>query len=641
LRTKTLFDAFGFTRARGPILGEPAGRECAASEFRYREGLMRAAFLFIVIATGLTVLAWSAVDVVRRPPGTLWVLLLVFTVIAAYVPLRMPGFPVSMSLAETFTMTAAVLLGPAPAAIAVACDALVISYRLVRENRTMTRVLFNMSASALSMWTAAVVFHRTPASASLHRGGSGLWLFALWVFAFAGIYFAMNSSLVAGAVVVGRNVSWRRVWQQQFLPLWIVYGVGAAVAALLIIAISPATQFGVRTAILPLLLLCVPAFARLLGHLKRRSQALSDLRTYVAALRSTADAVVLTNRDGLLTFINPAGERLTGWTSSEALGRHFDEVERSRPVADEHSGETVETTLTARDGTSRDIEQTRATIRDEDGTVIGTIATLRDIGGRKLIEAAREQAFSREQEARVAADRANRTKDEFLATLSHELRTPAATIAGWTRLLTSGRLDPSQTAQALEAVERSARAQTATLNDLLDVSRIVRGALRLEIRRVDVAQVLKEVLETIEPAREAKQIALTVTLEGNLLIDADGDRLRQVFWNLVSNAVKFTDVGGWIRLEARRSGDVLRAEVADGGCGIDPAFLPYVFDRFRQADQSPTREHGGLGLGLAIVRSIIEAHGGTVSVSSDGLGRGACFEISLPASVREPPTNAD
>lgn len=600
----------------------------------------RAAFLFTVIATGLAVLVWSAVDVVRRPPGTLWVLLLVFTVIAASMPLRMPGFPVSVSLAETFTMVSAVLLGPASAAIAVACDALVISYRLVRENRTAARVLFNVSASALSMWIAAVVFHLTSASASLHRGGSALWLFALWVIAFAGIYFALNSSLVAGAVVVGRNVSWLQVWRQQFLPLWIVYGVGAAVAALLIIAISPATQFGVRTAILPLLLLCVPAFAHLLRHLKRRSQALSDLRTYVAALRSTADAVVLTSRDGLLTFINPAGERLTGWTSSEALGRHFDEVVRTRPVAGEHTGETTETTLTARDGTTHDVEQTRATIRDEDGTVIGTIATLRDIGGRKLVEAAREEAFRGEQEARMAADRANRTKDEFLAALSHELRTPAATIAGWTRLLTSGRLAPSQTAQAFEAIERSARAQTATLNDLLDVSRIVRGALRLEIRRVDVATVLKEALETIEPAREGKQIALALTLEGDLLIDADANRLRQVFWNLLSNAVKFTDVGGWIRVEVRRSGDALRAEVADGGCGIEPAFLPYVFDRFRQADQSPTREHGGLGLGLAIVRSIVEAHGGTVSVTSEGLGKGACFQIALPASPRDQPTDA-
>ena len=594
-------------------------------------------FLSGVIAAGLVVLVWSAVDLLRHPPGNFWLYLVGFTVVAAYLPLRMPGFPVSISLADTFTITAALLFGPASAAVAVACDALVISYRLTPENRSVARVLFNVSAPALSMWVAAVIYQFTPASDSLNRS---VWLFVVSLTVFVATYFVLNSALIAGAIAVGRDVPWLRVWRQQFLPLSIVYGIGAAVAGLLFIAIRPEAGLGGRALIFPLLVLSVPGFAYLLRSLKRRSQALSDLRTYTAALRSTADAVALTDRDGHLVFINPAGERLTGWTSGDALGRRFDEVVCTRPMRDEpgDADGNSDAILVARDGATHEVEQTHDTIRDEDGTVIGTIATLRDISGRRLVEAARENAFRREQEARVAADRANRAKDEFLTTLSHELRTPAAAIDGWIQLLGSGRLDSSQTAEAMAAVERNARAQTAMLNDLLDVSRIVRGALRLHIQRVHVVKVLREALDAIEPARDAKHITVTVTTEDNLVVDADPDRLRQVFWNLLSNAVKFSSAGGWIRIDARRSGDTLRVEVADGGCGIDPAFLPYVFEPFRQSDQSPTREHGGLGLGLAIVRYIVEAHGGTVSVNSEGVGKGARFEIALPASQRDTPS---
>ena len=597
----------------------------------------RTMFLSGVIAAGLVVLVWSAVDLLRHPPGNFWLYLVGFTVVAAYLPLRMPGFPVSISLADTFTITAALLFGPASAAVAVACDALVISYRLTPENRSVARVLFNVSAPALSMWVAAVIYQFTPASDSLNRS---VWLFVVSLTVFVATYFVLNSALIAGAIAVGRDVPWLRVWRQQFLPLSIVYGIGAAVAGLLFIAIRPEAGLGGRALIFPLLVLSVPGFAYLLRSLKRRSQALSDLRTYTAALRSTADAVALTDRDGHLVFINPAGERLTGWTSGDALGRRFDEVVCTRPMRDEpgDADGNSDAILVARDGATHEVEQTHDTIRDEDGTVIGTIATLRDISGRRLVEAARENAFRREQEARVAADRANRAKDEFLTTLSHELRTPAAAIDGWIQLLGSGRLDSSQTAEAMAAVERNARAQTAMLNDLLDVSRIVRGALRLHIQRVHVVKVLREALDAIEPARDAKHITVTVTTEDNLVVDADPDRLRQVFWNLLSNAVKFSSAGGWIRIDARRSGDTLRVEVADGGCGIDPAFLPYVSEPFRQSDQSPTREHGGLGLGLAIVRYIVEAHGGTVSVNSEGVGKGARFEIALPASQRDTPS---
>jgi PAS domain S-box-containing protein len=549
----------------------------------------------------------------------------------------MPGFPISISLADTFTMTAALLFGPAAAAIGVACDALVISYRLTVENRSTARMLFNVSAPALSMWVAAVAYRLTPESQLPHLEISPTWVFMLSLTLFVATYFVLNSALIAGAVAIGRQVPWLRVWREQFLPLSIVYGVGAAAAGLLSAAMRPQTGFGTSAAVFPLLLLSVPVFGYLLRRLKRRSQALSDLRTYAAALRSTADAVALTNQDGRLVFINPAGERLTGWTSGQAIGRLFDEVVRIQPMRDEpdETGAKVDVFLEALDGTTHEVERTLDTIRDEDGSIIGTIATLRDISVRRLVEAAREDALRREQEARMAADRANRTKDEFLATLSHELRTPAAAIDGWIRLLGSGRLDSAQTAEALAAVERNARAQTAMLNDLLDVARIVRGALRLHIQRFDIVDVLRDALAAIEPARDAKHITVAVTAEDSLLVDADLDRLRQVFWNLLSNAVKFSNTGGWIRVDARRNGETALVEVADGGLGIEPAFLPYIFEPFRQADQSATRGHGGLGLGLAIVRYIVEAHGGTVRVASDGVGAGARFEISLPATPPE------
>ena len=594
----------------------------------------RTIFLSVVIAAGIVVLVWSAADLILAPPGKFWLYLVGFTVVAAYLPLRMPGVPISISVADTFTMTAALLFGPAAAAVAVACDALVISYRLTVENRSTARILFNISAPALSMWVAAVVYQLTAASQSTHLGAVAIWRVVLSLALFVTTYFVLNSALIAGAVAVGRQVPWLRVWREQFLPLSIVYGVGAVAAALLSVAIRPETGFGASAVIFPLLLLSVPGFVYLLRRLKRRSQALSDLRTYAAALRSTADAVALTNQNDRIVFINPAGERLTGWTSGDALGRPFNEVVRITPLRDEpdETGAKIDAFLMARDGTTHEVERTLDTIRDEDGSVIGTIATLRDISVRRLVEAAREEVLRREQEARMAADRANRSKDEFLATLSHELRTPAAAIDGWIRLLGTGRLDPAQTAEALAAVERNARAQTAMLNDLLDVARIVRGALRLNIQRFDIVDVLRDALAAIDPARDAKHITVTMTAEDTLIVDADLDRLRQVFWNLLSNAVKFSSAGGWIQVHARRKVDTILVEVADGGSGIEPAFLAHVFEPFRQADQSATRGHGGLGLGLAIVHYIVEAHGGTVRVASDGVGAGARFEISLPAS---------
>jgi len=210
-------------------------------------------------------------------------------------------------------------------------------------------------------------------------------------------------------------------------------------------------------------------------------------------------------------------------------------------------------------------------------------------------------------------------------------------VLGWARLLKTGRMDEAQTRHALDALERSARAQATLLDDLLDMSRIVRGTLRIELEPTDVAAVLNGAIETVMPAINAKRIQFTLKRPPQLpAVRADADRLRQVFWNLLSNAVKFTGPGGTISVAADYDGDRVRIEVVDSGSGIDAEALPFIFDRFRQADGSSTRLHSGLGLGLAIVRHLVELHGGTVFAESEGRGRGARFVILLPGAAAHP-----
>jgi signal transduction histidine kinase len=195
-------------------------------------------------------------------------------------------------------------------------------------------------------------------------------------------------------------------------------------------------------------------------------------------------------------------------------------------------------------------------------------------------------------------------------------------------------MDAARTERALASLERGALAQLVVVNDLVDTSQIMRGKLRLDVRRINLATVLNEAAETVESAARAKRITLSVDVASDVAtIDGDPDRLRQVFWNLLGNSVKFTPPGGSIDVVARRAGDVIRVEVSDSGCGINPAFLRYVFDRFRQGDASPSRPHGGLGIGLAIVRELVELHGGTVEAMSAGVERGSQFVVQLPAVV--------
>ena len=240
-------------------------------------------------------------------------------------------------------------------------------------------------------------------------------------------------------------------------------------------------------------------------------------------------------------------------------------------------------------------------------------------------------ALQRETEARRHSDEASRLKDEFLMTLSHELRTPLNAIAGWVRMLCSNALPPDRQRHALETIERNAAAQTRLVEDLLDVSRAISGKLQIEPRQIEVGDAVLRAVETLRPASVAKRIAFRETIEPDLPpIFADPDRLQQIVWNLVSNAIKFTAEGGRVDVRVSRQGSTVEIRVTDSGIGIAPEFLPYVFDRFRQADAGPSREHGGLGLGLAIVRQLVELHGGVVSAGSEGVGRGASFRVQLP-----------
>ena len=253
------------------------------------------------------------------------------------------------------------------------------------------------------------------------------------------------------------------------------------------------------------------------------------------------------------------------------------------------------------------------------------------------------ESFRREQETRQAAEAANTVKDQFLATLSHELRTPLNAILGWSTMLRSGRLNAEDTTRALKTVERSARAQSQLIDDLLDISRIITGKFRLEIRALDLLKVITAAVDAVRPAADAKGIALELACEeGDGAITGDVNRLQQVVWNLMSNAVKFTPPGGAARLSLERDGShEVVITVSDTGKGIRAEFLPFIFDRFRQADQTTTRRQGGLGLGLSIARQIVEMHGGSVAAESEGEGKGASFIVRLPVVASALPAETE
>jgi PAS domain S-box-containing protein len=268
-------------------------------------------------------------------------------------------------------------------------------------------------------------------------------------------------------------------------------------------------------------------------------------------------------------------------------------------------------------------------------TIVSFDGTLADVTDRKLAEVERQELLDSERAARSVAENASRMKDEFLATLSHELRTPLSAIIGWAQILTTPAARPADILRGAEVIQRNARAQSQIIEDLLDMSRIIGGKVRLDVEPLELSSIVQHAVDTARPTAEAKSIRLVAgidPLEGSP-VSGDPARLQQVMWNLLSNAIKFTPAGGLVNVVVERADTRLEIHVADSGEGIAPEFLPFVFDRFRQADGSTTRWHGGLGLGLAIVKQLVELHGGSIRVTSEGAGKGSTFVVTLPLVV--------
>ncbi len=287
-----------------------------------------------------------------------------------------------------------------------------------------------------------------------------------------------------------------------------------------------------------------------------------------------------------------------------------------------------------KDGTIIDVSLTVSPIRDAEGRIIGASKIGRDITAEKRAREERERLLEAAQKAKADAEAANRLKDEFLATLSHELRTPLNAILGWARILSTGPVDPEDLSEGLEVIDRNARIQVRIIEDLLDISRIISGNMRLDVQRVNVAEVIDAAITAVAPAADAKGVRIKKVLDPLAgPVSGDPARLQQVVWNLLTNAVKFTPKGGRVQVLLERVNSHVEVSVIDSGTGIRPEFLPHVFERFRQADSSTTRRHGGLGLGLAIVKQLAELHGGTVRAKSPGEGQGSTFVVSLPITV--------
>lgn len=398
--------------------------------------------------------------------------------------------------------------------------------------------------------------------------------------------------------------------------------------------------------------------------------------------------IFLLDVSGQCIYSNPRCQSICGFTLEESLGEgwinflYLDDQERAiadwQKTVNQQQNFSAEYRFQASDGDICWAQVRSSPMFADNGELIGHVGTVEDITARKEAEAMREQII-REQAARQQAETINRMKDEFLAVVSHELRTPLNSILGWSKVLLSQRIDPATTTRALETIERNAKSQAKLIEDILDVSRIVQGKLRLSIQSVNLNELLDAVLNATRPLADAKQIYLQTQLEPGLpRVTGDPERLQQVIWNVLSNAIKFTPNEGRVTvtlslIHGHRSvvmGDraslcnnrqlishseritydrqqfipenfvsdqFVQIAVTDTGIGIHPDFLPHVFDHFRQADSSTTRSHGGLGLGLAIAHHLINLHHGNIAAASDGPGQGATFTITLPVAKTASP----
>jgi PAS domain S-box-containing protein len=374
---------------------------------------------------------------------------------------------------------------------------------------------------------------------------------------------------------------------------------------------------------------------------ERRRDTAAHMR---AVLDGALEAVIGMDATGRVTFWNPSATQMFGWTRDEALGQRLSDLIIPEPLRDAHQrgleryvhtgdatllNRRLEVTGLRRDGTEFPLELAVTPLRE--GEFITFHAFIRDITEQKRAEAEREGLLADAEHARDQAEAASRAKDQFLATLSHELRTPLTSIVGWVYLLRSGQIDPGTIKRGLETIERNAMLQAQLVSDILDMSRIMAARFRLVVRPVEVAPLIAAAVDSLMPAARAKNLRVLPVLDpsaGPVL--GDPDRLQQVFWNLLSNAIKFTAEGGRVQVRLGVVDGSVEVVVEDDGVGIPSDFLPHVFELFRQRDSSNTRAHGGLGLGLSVVRHLVELHGGTVRAESAGEGRGASFTVRLP-----------
>jgi PAS domain S-box-containing protein len=355
-------------------------------------------------------------------------------------------------------------------------------------------------------------------------------------------------------------------------------------------------------------------------------------------------AIFMLDPQGHVASWNGGAEAIKGYKAEEIIGKHFsvfypdEDIKRDKPgfelrVAAEVGRFEDEGWRLRKDGTRFWANVLITALRNKDGALVGYGKVTRDLTERKKAEEQRLQ-LAREQVARTEAEAASRAKDEFLATISHELRTPLNAILGWGRMLRKSKLNEENFNRGLDTIERNAKLQAQLIEDLLDVSRIISGKLRLTVMPVELSPIIEAAVDSLRPAADARDIRIQVLLDSHAgLISGDPDRLQQVVWNLLSNAVKFTDKGGRVQVRLQRINSHVEIAVSDTGKGIAPEFLPYVFDRFRQADSSISRMHGGLGLGLAIVRHLVELHGGAVQAQSPGERMGATFTVQLPVII--------
>ena len=366
-------------------------------------------------------------------------------------------------------------------------------------------------------------------------------------------------------------------------------------------------------------------------------------------------AIFMLDANGRIVTWNVGAERIKGYTAREIIGQHFsifypDDVresgwpEHELQVASEKGSFVDNGWRVRKDGTTFWANVTITALRDDTGRLLGYAKLTRDLTEAKRVEAMevanqqRDEMLEAERSARMSAQRATRVKDEFLATLSHELRTPLSAILGWTQVLLRGESvkGPDAQKRAIEVIERNARAQIQLIDDLLDLSRVMAGKIRLDLQQVSFVSIVEAAVDTVRPTADAKGIRLKAILGSSQdIVSADSARMQQVVWNLLTNAIKFTPKGGQVQALLQRVNSHLELSVSDTGIGIPASYLPHVFDRFSQRDSSTTRTFGGLGLGLAICKQLVELHGGSIRAASQGENQGATFFVQLPLSIMQ------